>query len=153
MTAVGVRYKGAAQSVITEVLRIRQANGGILTERNVVDAASDPASPLHPLFQWDNEIAGDGFRIIQARMLLGRMKVHLIEGETVRILPAFVSVATDDGRVRELTARAVADPGLLGQVLAETRTQLRGLRNRLSAFEEAAPVVEHLDAALDVLPS
>lgn len=150
---VGVRYRGAPQPVISEILRLRDVNGGGLTERVIVDAASDPASPLHDQFQWDNDIAADGFRVVQARLLINRVKLHISEGETVKVMPAFVSIVDEAGRrIRVGSERALADAGLLGQVLADTRTQIRGLRNRLSAFDDAAHVVAQLDDLLANLP-
>lgn len=154
MTSMEVRYRGAAQSVVSEILRIKQENGGTLTERLIVDAASDPASPLHNEFLWDNETAADGFRIIQARLLINRVKVQITQGETVRVMPAFVSVVDGEGRrVRVGSQEALSDPAMLSQVLADTKIQIRGLRNRLSAFDEAAAVVTQLDAVLQNLPA
>lgn len=153
MTQPAVRYQGAAQSVIAEVLRIRNENGGTLTERLLVDVASDPASPLHDQFVWDNDLAADGFRIVQARLLINRVKISIQEGETVRVMPAFVSVIDGSGkRVRVGSERALANPDLLAQVLAQTRQQIHGLRNRLSAFDQATGVVAALDGVLDQLP-
>jgi len=146
-------YKGAAGPVIAEVLRVKQANGDVLTERIVVDAAADPASPLHGFFTWDDQAAAEGFRLVQARALINRVKIHITEGETVRVVPAFVSVIDEDGRrVRIGSERALADPDLLGQVLSETRLQLRGLRNRLSAFTDAKHLVAQIDSVLEGLP-
>jgi hypothetical protein len=154
MTSTEIAYRGAPQAVIAEIIRLRDESGGEITERMVVDAASDPASPLHDRFVWDNELAADGFRIVQARLLINSVKIHIMEGESVRIMPAFVSITNGDGkRVRIGSERAVSDPGLLGQVMAETRTQIRGLRNRLSAFDEAQHVVTQLDDVLKTLPT
>lgn len=150
---VDIRYRGAPQPVIGEVLRLRDENGGTLTERLLVDAASDPTSPLHALFEWDNERAGDGFRVIQARLLINRVKITISEGEQLRVMPAFVSITDGAGkRVRVGSERALANPDLLAQVLAETRQQLNGLRNRLSAFDQTAGVVEALDGVIERLP-
>jgi hypothetical protein len=154
MASADIAYRGAPQPVISEIVRLRDENGGEVTERMLVDAASDPASPLHDRFTWDNDLAADGFRIVQARLLINSVKIHIVEGETLKIIPAFVSVVNEGGkRVRIGSERAIADPNLLAPVLAETRTQIRGLRNRLSAFDEAQHVVSQLDDVLKNLPS
>jgi hypothetical protein len=153
MTSAEMVYRGAPQPVVAEILRLRDEHAGEITERIIVDAAADPASPLHEHFTWDNDLAADGFRMVQARLLVNRVKIHIVEGETLRIMPAFVSITNDTGkRVRIGSERAVANPSLLGQVMAETRTQIRGLRNRLSAFDEAQHVVSQLDDVLQNLP-
>lgn len=148
------KYQGASPAIVSEVLRLADVNGGALTERVIVDAASDPASPLHDQFQWDNDVAADGFRVIQARLLINRVKIKVTQGETVTVMPAFVSITNGQGnRVRIGTQRAMADPDMLGQVLAETRSQLVGLRNRLTAFNVTGDLVDGLDDVLSKIPA
>lgn len=43
---------------------------GQLTPELVLDAALDPASPLHKAFEWNDERAGHQYRIEQARALI-----------------------------------------------------------------------------------
>ena len=50
---------------------------GQITPELVVEAAGDPASPLHKHFEWNNEIAGEQHRIDQARNLITSVKVQI----------------------------------------------------------------------------
>jgi hypothetical protein len=43
---------------------------GSITPEAVVAAARPKNSPLHQLFDWDNEVAGDKWRNHQARILI-----------------------------------------------------------------------------------
>lgn len=153
MPADEVLLRGAPQHVAAELIRLRDAAGGELTLAEVVTAAASPESPLHDQFEWDNDAAGDRYRLLQAGVLMGKVRLHIVEGERVHVVPQFVSVVNSDGRrVRVSAQRAIADPDMLGQVLAETRAQIRGLRNRLSGFEDAEHVVAQLDGVLGSLP-
>lgn len=73
-------------------------NNGHLTADAVVEAASDPSSPLHNAFIWDDEVAGHQYRLHQARMLIGRYKITLVETPDIVVsVRAFTSMPTDDG--------------------------------------------------------
>lgn len=41
-----------------------------ITPKNVLDLARDENSKLHSDFEWDNEIAGEKYRLIQARQMI-----------------------------------------------------------------------------------
>lgn len=57
-------------SVLEELEQIREANGGILYPQSVVDFARDESTELHSKFEWDDTIAGENYRIWQARKVI-----------------------------------------------------------------------------------
>ena len=64
-----------------EVLqRIRSLEkDGIVTTQAVIADAEDPQSPLHPFFEWDNDVAADSWRIEQARRLIRSVRLVIHE--------------------------------------------------------------------------
>lgn len=62
---------------------IYDANG-ILTSKLVVDEARDPKNPLHDRFEWDDGIAGEAFRMDQARTLIRSFRV-VVRTEVARV--------------------------------------------------------------------
>lgn len=54
---------------------------GEITPDDVVVAATPEDSPIHGLFLWDNEVAGQRYRLDQARDLIRRVKVNYIPGD------------------------------------------------------------------------
>lgn len=72
---------------------------GRLTPSSVVDAARDPASPLHAQFEWDDGVAAERYREIQARKLIGTF--HLVVIEEHRIIEAVAYVRDPDAQPRE----------------------------------------------------
>lgn len=58
---------------------------GRLTPRAVVEAARDPNSPMHACFEWDDSVAGDKWRIEQARRLI--RTVRIVYEEEVIVFP------------------------------------------------------------------
>jgi hypothetical protein len=51
---------------------------GTLTPANVVDAARDPNHPLHNRFQWNDSVAGEAYRKIQARALIRTVRCSFV---------------------------------------------------------------------------
>lgn len=48
-----------------------------LTARAVVADASDPSSPLHSYFEWDDSVAAKNYRMEQARRLISHVSVEI----------------------------------------------------------------------------
>jgi hypothetical protein len=63
---------------------------GKLKPEDVVKAASDPKSPLHDAFEWNDRKAGFMWRVHQARLLMGSLTmVVLVENRKLHV-PIFV---------------------------------------------------------------
>lgn len=116
----------------------------LLTPETVVEAARNPRSPLHSQFEWDDGVAGEAYRIQQARALIKRVRVDVVRADqTVIYAPVFVR-SPDGGEGYALTqAVAVSAPDrrqVVLMALAQCRTILRNL-----AAQEVDEVVEHID--------
>lgn len=77
----------------TALLELMDARGLLMPER-VVEAAQDPASPLHTHFTWDNNEAAMQWRLQQARMLIRSVEIVIDKRAPVRV-NAFVSLPSD----------------------------------------------------------
>jgi hypothetical protein len=71
------------RSELTAIYRKR----GELTPQSVVDEARPEGAPLHSRFEWDDEIAGEKYRIVQAQQLIRNVKIEYIQpsGEKQRV--------------------------------------------------------------------
>jgi hypothetical protein len=56
-----------AQAIGERLMEITEENSGRLRPDDVVEDARDPRSPMHPHFEWDNNVAADKHRLNQAR--------------------------------------------------------------------------------------
>jgi hypothetical protein len=126
---------------------------GLVQPHAVVAAAQDLDSPLHQYFEWDNALAGHAYRLQQARQLIVRVNVRVVDNP-----PAMVNVKirTPDGVERRgylPTVRAVVDPDMYTQVVADAERGIRAYRNRLSAFHQARGIVAGLDTVLAEIES
>lgn len=71
---------------------------GELTPRSVVDDARPPEADLHHRFEWDDSIAGEEYRLVQARELIRSVRITYTPPDTVepRSVRAFSSVRGQD---------------------------------------------------------
>ena len=62
---------------VAEILRSLERDNGRLLPDDVVTAATDPESPLHSHFTWDDTEAAKRFRLSQARALIRTVKLEI----------------------------------------------------------------------------
>lgn len=124
---------------------------GLIQPEEVVKVAADEESPLHRFFEWDDTEAAHQYRLFQARKLITRVNVLVVDSG-----PAMVNVkiATADGTRRQgyvPTERALADPDLRAQVMAEARHMMIHFRNKLRGFEQTQRVIAALDRTIEAI--
>ena len=129
--------------VITELKRIANKNGGLLQPETVVESARPIKSPLHSRFEWDNTVAGQQYRIWQARQLI-RVSVEVLE-RTDEVTDVFVSLSTDrekeSGGYR-IMVDVLTDKQMRAQMLADAMAELEIFRVKYSRLKELAAVFE-----------
>ncbi len=121
-----------------ELLAIYQAKGS-LTPELVVDAARDPGSPLHDKFEWDDQVAGERYRLQQARTLIRTVKIRYVSAKDDSVsqpVRAFTSVSTPTGRVYEPTQQVVSDPLKAAMVLQDMKREWQAMLRRYNGFNE-----------------
>lgn len=67
---------------LRSVLTDHYKKHGDLTPEIVVDEARPEGAPLHDRFEWDNKIAGDKYRIVQAQQLIRSVNIEFIDKRT-----------------------------------------------------------------------
>lgn len=136
---------GHQRSVDPEIVgktidRIAQQRGGICHPQDLVDAARPPRNPLHPLFEWDDEVAAEMFRRDQARQVIRIIRPVIAESGERGAHPAFVHVNLNgqDGYMRSEEARS--NDEIWGEVLDDALKQLKGFEQRYRHLSELEPV-------------
>ena len=127
-----------------EALReIAAKNGGVLLPEKVVDAARAEEHPLHGSFEWDDSVAGEQYRIHQARNII-RVNVEVIgpkEKETEARV--WVSLTPDrkeaGGGYREVVS-VLSDKEMRAQMLADALAEMRTFEAKYARIKELAAV-------------
>ena len=140
------RFPVGAQIAAERLNKIKKSYGSI-TPHAVVDDAADPRSPLHPCFEWDDEIAAENFRLVQARKLIGSIVVAEIDDEIVAAeTRAFVHVTVDNNVRYEPIQIAMANNAMRDEVLSRAKREIKLWRARYAAYEEFANLMDEIDA-------
>ena len=104
----------------TVLTTIAKQNDGILQVDDVLAEASNEDSPLHKHFEWDDSVAAEQHRRYQARVLIQKCHITLVESEPTKIR-AFVSLQADrdEGGGYRLTTSVMSDEELREELLHE----------------------------------
>lgn len=141
---------------IAAELRKIETQEGRLTPADVIAAARPPKHPLHSQFEWDDKVAGEQYRIEQARRLIRSVRVMVqVDERTIKAVAyvrdpaadhedqgyrAIVNLATDEDAARAAIVAAFADAA----------AHLRRARDLASALGLAAEVDDLIERVASV---
>lgn len=120
----------------------------------LLDAARDPASPFHDFFEWDNDEAGERYRLAQASALLRRWKGTIVRlyGEDKKVSVSVVrrvespeGQRTKGGASYRRVEDILADDALREDLLQTVLKQLMAYRKRYARLQELAEVWYAID--------
>jgi hypothetical protein len=118
---------------------IRVKSGGSLHPQDVVAGARDPASVLHPHFEWDDKKAAELHRTDQARALIRSIRV-IDDDEVYR--PAFLSIRADDGVGYRAFRDVLSSADLRERLLAQAQRDLDSWTQRYRELREIVELIE-----------
>jgi hypothetical protein len=121
----------------------------ILTAEKLVENAEDENSPLHPLFQWDNDKAGHLYRLTQARNIINNVKITVISNGEQRVIPAFEITTSNDEKIYKLitTFTRTQKEVLIDEILSTIKT----LNFKLKTLKDIGVDDENINKALKEL--
>lgn len=136
------------EQLTRELTDIANHNNGLLDPHDVVEAARSPKSHLHDHFEWDDTLAAEGFRIVQARGLIQKIKLTVLREEggdrrvNVHVVREHQSLHQDrktGGGYRQI-GTILSDKELAQQLLDEALEDLRALQKKYAALKELKDV-------------
>lgn len=123
-----------------ELDRLVKKHGGTVTAQQVVRFAKNPRTALHTYFEWDDQVAGERYRLDQAEQYL-RVVATVIQvpgsGDSVRVR-AFLSLPSDRGTGTYRPVEDVmADPAREAECMEMLRRDIVSLERRYQHFARA----------------
>jgi hypothetical protein len=100
------RERPSDDDIAKEVLRLQERDG-VCTAEAFVEEARDETSPLHSLFDWDDQAEAELWRQHKARQIIGKVKVTINGTRT----PAHVSVTVTTDQARRRGCSGMRGPG------------------------------------------
>lgn len=125
--------------------------GGVLLVDDVLNEAKDVNSILHKHFEWNDDKAADQYRRDQARSLIQKCKITMIDASPVQIR-AFVSLPSDreSGGGYRLTSDVVSDEFLKEELLRDIRLTISRWSMKLHLLDkDLATAVTEIELRLN----
>lgn len=144
------------KAAMREISRLVKEGGGKITPAALVMAAKDERSPLHGYFEWDDAVASDKYREMQARTLLRSCSVHILINKRRVEIPKYVRdpdvEAHEQGYCETAKIRSVEDAAHEVLVAEFARAASMVLRaRRLAAYFELVEEFDDLTARMTQL--
>lgn len=130
-----------------EALRDIYARREQLTPAIVVDEARPADAPLHDRFEWDDAIAGDRYRLVQASELIRKFKItyaHDKDGGAVEVREWVSVERPEQQRSYVPTEEAIVDPFTREMLKRECLREAKAFKIKYSRLEEYASIVASL---------
>jgi hypothetical protein len=145
----GSRHKVKPEVAAKEIERLAKQNGQRVDAAMVLESASDPTSPLHDEFTWDDTEAARQFRLEQARELVRSIRVTFETPERKEVtINVMTTVASLDHAQRSdyvPLAFAMSRTDLRQEVLARAIKELESFKQKYEHLSELAEVIDAID--------
>lgn len=125
-----------------ELQMLAQEQGDMLTPRAIVVAARDTASPLHRLFEWDNDRAGERYRVMQAGVLLNSIKIEWVGEKRNAYVNARVTVMDEPVRGYFPIHRVASEQELYQAVLEQAVHELEYTQRKYQEIRELRGIID-----------
>lgn len=137
-------YKGvSAEKCAKEI-------GEVTTPKQVVDIARDESTELHKCFEWDDDIAAEKYREVQAKDVLRSLIIKHVEapkneGEEEQVTQFRVFESAPEKNVYKSTALIVHNPDEHAKLIAQARRELEAFKKRYENIVELAKVIAAIE--------
>lgn len=110
---------------------------GHITTQELLEDASDKASPIHKYFEWDTNKAATLYRLRQAQHIITHIKVIVITKGSPIAIKAYHHVKIENSGKGYVEAEVVANnKDYYHQVLDGAISELHGWQDRYKAYKE-----------------
>lgn len=139
----GSHMRGDAQAA-GEVCQELEERGE-LTQAKLVDVSRPEDARLHNMFEWNDTVAAEKFREVQAGKIIRSLEIS-IESAEPQVTRAYVSISVDDSP-REYVGivRAMNDEDKRKAVLDSARRELRWFKEKYKGLYELSKVFEAIE--------
>lgn len=118
-----------------------------LTPKNVVDASRPEDSPLHNEFEWDDEVAAEKYREVQAGHIIRSIIVDVedcVSEEPVTVR-AFVNVEKDDNRNYKPIQVVIKDKDYMNSLYESAMRELKAIQFKYQSVTRLKHIFDEID--------
>jgi hypothetical protein len=148
-------YKVDANIVGGIIECIERQNGSVTSEA-LLEVAKSEDSPIHNMFEWNDKVAANKYRLEQSRVIICSLKVVVTtdnEDEPEKKISAFVNVnSPSEVGTRSVYMNlnnALSNEDTRKNVLDRMYRDMQAFIDRYYTFDEATKVIQAMNGALD----
>lgn len=117
--------------------------GDNLTPDNVLEVAKDESNVMHNMFEWDDTVAGQKYRLWQARNIISNIRVNVISDDSEkRKIRAFVT--TKKETVFEPIEKVVKDTDRYSILLNNAYRELNYIKYKYDTLAEIQELLKDI---------
>lgn len=147
----GSQHVVDAESAAAEIERIREEKSGFYKPIDLVDASRPSTAVLHPEFEWNDAIAAEGYRVVQARNIVRCVisaKDPNQEEPDPEFVRVYVSVKTNDGPQYTSVECALSSEEMRDQILKQAKADMLSFQRKYFQIFDMAKMIEEFEAAI-----
>lgn len=141
-TVKEIQKKSKAGQYKEALLTLEEANGGFIKPRDVVQAAKAEDSPLHDVFEWDDSVASEKYRLMQARLLIYQVKVTIEGVKRPAYFNANVTINREPIKAYFPIKKVLDEPDLHQVLLQSAVKDLKNFVKKYKTLSELTDVVD-----------
>jgi len=136
-------HKADAQKCYNECQTLEE-----VTPANVLEKARNKRTELHKCFEWDDGIAGEKYRLIQARDIIRHFVIYTPDEE--EDIPKIRSYQiTTECNKYEPTRMFLQNPDEYTELLKRAKRELEAFKQRYKTLTELETIFEEIDRFLE----
>ena len=140
--AVEGLHKADAQKCYNECQTLEE-----VTPANVLEKARNKRTELHKCFEWDDSIAGEKYRLIQARDIIRHFVIYTPDEENLPKIRSY-QISTECTRY-EPTRMFLQNPDEYTELLKRAKNELEAFKQRYKTLTELETIFEEIDRLLE----
>ena len=141
-----IHYSVPASTVGKIFEKIEKKNGSV-TNKSVLDSARPESSPIHKVFEWDDDVAAEKYRLSQAGQLIRNLVIATESAESSE--PIMVRAFVDVSEKREGSyigvVHAFSEEETRERVLSDAIRELNSFRKKYSNYQEFSKIFSEID--------
>lgn len=141
--------KGIDPDLAVQELERIESIYGVLSAEHLLNESRNPGSILHPLFEWQEDVAAEKYRLQQARFIINNVQVKIIKEGNVSSIPVYEIVTVNGDRGYKNIQ--VMTEGDVQQVRKSALRDLASIKAKLQAYESLEQTRTHIQDAMDTL--
>lgn len=125
------------------------ADEGNLSPKTVLGIARDEDNPLHKLFEWDDSVAAEKYRLSQARQIIQQIVIvnDNPEAPETKEIRAFVTESTNNGHYQLITT-VIEDQNKYDMLLAKAKNDLQIFKTKYQDLLEFKELFDEIEKYL-----